>query len=414
MQFPPVLIIGGGVSGVTCGIVLQLLGIPTRIVCRHWLGERGTSRCDPRFASMYPAASIIPHTVNIADEVWHMRCAQTFFGLLADTGIPGLRRQRHFEVFESPRRMPAYAAEMPEFSIIQPDEQSDLVLRRCHDRPVFGWSFKTLFAEMPAYRSFLASMYVRVGGSIHSAAVITSESLRQFSEETVLNCSGAWSHLLFQDSQESRFVKGILLRADLGGSLPVHRHTGELTSYNYHPDPSVYAQPDGTSADVYFYPRTDACLLGGARLQSPPLTADDVGAVGPEGEKPWMGDEYSKETIMIPSADAPGTFHAVPRPILDLNAQLIFQLTGVNVRDYPLSGMVGYRHQRQQVRIESQTIDSRRVIHNYGHGGAGVTLSWSCAIKVAQMVATSMGLEEITDAVSGRLKAHIAGGIGSL
>ncbi|MFI9364394.1 hypothetical protein ACIG5E_25570 [Kitasatospora sp. NPDC053057] len=28
-----------------------------------------------------------------------------------------------------------------------------------------------------------------------------------------------------------------------------------------------------------------------------------------------------------------------------------------------------------------------RIVHNYGHGGAGVTLSWGCADAVAGLVA---------------------------
>ncbi len=46
---------------------------------------------------------------------------------------------------------------------------------------------------------------------------------------------------------------------------------------------------------------------------------------------------------------------------------------------------VGLRPGRSQVRLEVERVsDSCAVIHNYGHGGAGFTLSWGCAQEVAE------------------------------
>jgi D-amino-acid oxidase len=50
---------------------------------------------------------------------------------------------------------------------------------------------------------------------------------------------------------------------------------------------------------------------------------------------------------------------------------------------------VGLRPSRSEVRLEVEVIDGRNVIHNYGHGGAGVTLSWGCAEEVVELVAQS-------------------------
>ena len=47
---------------------------------------------------------------------------------------------------------------------------------------------------------------------------------------------------------------------------------------------------------------------------------------------------------------------------------------------------VGLRPSRNEVRLEADTSDDRMVIHNYGHGGAGVTLSWGCADEVVALV----------------------------
>ena len=36
-------------------------------------------------------------------------------------------------------------------------------------------------------------------------------------------------------------------------------------------------------------------------------------------------------------------------------------------------------------RLDAETISGKFIVHNYGHGGAGITLSWGCAAKVRAM-----------------------------
>ena len=46
---------------------------------------------------------------------------------------------------------------------------------------------------------------------------------------------------------------------------------------------------------------------------------------------------------------------------------------------------VGLRPFRlQNVRVEPEP--GSRIVHNYGHGGSGVTFSWGCALEVADLV----------------------------
>ncbi|HET9900623.1 MAG TPA: FAD-dependent oxidoreductase, partial [Actinomycetes bacterium] len=48
---------------------------------------------------------------------------------------------------------------------------------------------------------------------------------------------------------------------------------------------------------------------------------------------------------------------------------------------------VGLRPSRPAVRLEGSTLlDGRPVVHCYGHGGAGMTLSYGCAEDVVDLV----------------------------
>jgi D-amino-acid oxidase len=100
---------------------------------------------------------------------------------------------------------------------------------------------------------------------------------------------------------------------------------------------------------AYIVPRQDTVLLGG--------TAED-------------GDEDL--TVRPQTAAA----------ILQRCGELLPELGTARV----LAHRVGLRPARPSVRLETEFTASGPVVHCYGHGGAGVTLSWGCADEVAALV----------------------------
>jgi D-amino-acid oxidase len=87
--------------------------------------------------------------------------------------------------------------------------------------------------------------------------------------------------------------------------------------------------------------------------------------------------------IVVGSVDREGEWSRTPSPeaaadILRRAALLVPELEGAEV----LQHKVGLRPVRPSVRLERVG----RVVHCYGHGGAGVTLSWGCAEELVRVV----------------------------
>ncbi|HZN93159.1 MAG TPA: FAD-dependent oxidoreductase, partial [Myxococcales bacterium] len=51
---------------------------------------------------------------------------------------------------------------------------------------------------------------------------------------------------------------------------------------------------------------------------------------------------------------------------------------------------VGLRPGRPAIRLEAERRGSLTIVHNYGHGGAGVTLCWGCAEAVVGVCIRSL------------------------
>ncbi len=95
--------------------------------------------------------------------------------------------------------------------------------------------------------------------------------------------------------------------------------------------------------------------------------------------------------IVLGGTSAEGMWATRPEPgiaadIMKRAIALVPELAGARV----LGHRVGLRPVRPSVRLESERLSQGAVVvHCYGHGGAGVTLSWGCAEEVLSMVESS-------------------------
>jgi D-amino-acid oxidase len=73
---------------------------------------------------------------------------------------------------------------------------------------------------------------------------------------------------------------------------------------------------------------------------------------------------------------------AITADIFKRVAKVDKRLAGAKV----LREFVGLRPGREEPRLETEMLAAGcTVIHNYGHGAVGYTLSWGCALEVASL-----------------------------
>ena len=193
---------------------------------------------------------------------------------------------------------------------------------------VFGWQFRAPVIEMQLYMPWLRSRVEALGGSFVQSFV---EDFSEVSGEVVVNCVGLGARELCGD-EEVRPVRGQVIFIDQ--------------------DPGIGHFDQQPETLTYTIPRSDVTVLGGT------AQVDDWGMdIRAEDDKLIL----SKVEALWPELD----------------------------RSRIIGGAVGLRPSRSEVRLDVEYIGERKVVHNYGHGGAGVTLSWGCAEEVANLVSQS-------------------------
>lgn len=194
---------------------------------------------------------------------------------------------------------------------------------------VAGWRYAAPAVNMPVYLEYLLRRYEGLGGSVEAGTVT---SLASVAAPVVVNCTGIGSRDLVPDES----------LVPVRGQVVVVENPGITEFYLDHGN-------DGADY-VYLFPHGDVVVLGGTAYEgaSDPAPRPDVA-----------------ERIM---RDCAAAFPSLR------DAKVVAE-------------RVGLRPVRPSVRLESEAVPGGRVLwHNYGHGGAGVTLSWGCAAELTRAV----------------------------
>jgi len=194
-----------------------------------------------------------------------------------------------------------------------------------------GYSITVPKMETPRYLPYLVNRIKRLGGSINKIDRLARiEDLKKDKFSVVINCSGFGAKELVPDHDVTAHNGQILV-------VPKSNRRNAM----------VCADPL-----TYVIPRASDCVLGGMNAKE-------------EDQEELPADSVNQ---IIERCKAAG---------FDESCAVLSDPVGE--RPYRKSG----------VRVQAGwTRDKRLVIHNYGHGGCGLSLSWGCAQKVRELVET--------------------------
>ena len=241
---------------------------------------------------------------------------------LSDLPESGVLMREGVEIWHQPAPDPWWADAVPHVRRLHKDELP----------PGYstGHAFIAPVVEMPIYLSYLMDRFAASGGNVHQR---TLSSLDEVASEArvVVNCAGLGARKLVGDTSMQP-IRGQIVRV---------RNPG-LERF--------VLDEDNPGGDTYIVPRSQDCILGG--------TAD-------EGEWVLEPDPNTAEDI------------------LRRCSQIEPRLAEAEILEHK----TGLRPGRSAVRLEGEGgPDDVLLIHNYGHGGSGVTLSWGCAEETLQLV----------------------------
>jgi D-amino-acid oxidase len=321
------LVIGAGVAGLSTAICLAEAGWRVVIQAAEPPGQT---------TSAVAGAIWGPHLVEDSDRVaeWCAGTLGTLTGLAGQPGT-GVRLASGVMAIRAADAGPDLPTELAMLGDgIQPCAAASLPAGF-----VAGWRYTAPVVSMPVYLDYLLARFRQAGGELRIGTVASlAEAAAGTAAPVIVNCAGIGAHDLVPDPAVVPYRGQVVIAENPG-----------LTDF-------FIGQDDADHELVYVFPHDGRVVLGGTEV---------------------AGD-WSAEPD-------PGTAGRIVRDCAAVDTRLATARI--------IEHRVGFRPARPQVRLEAEDAvaadgsSARLLVHNYGYGGAGVTLSWGCARAVASLVA---------------------------
>ena len=327
-----VAIVGAGVSGLTCGIVFAESGFAVTIFADQ-IGTQTTSGAAGALWFPYdaePAEKVIP---------WALATYEVLVELTrnprAGVSMIELRQYCRAGKIEVPSWAAAFVIPGGSASSVRLADglvrwparsEKSLNVSDCFSD---GFAVRVPLIDTTVYLDYLIDRFQKAGGEIKSG--VRFEKLDDVECDLVINCAGIGARELANDPD-------------------LEPHRGQV---------AIVPKPDNVDCAIvcddaplmYVIPRTNDCVFGGTNDVSDNLNPD-----------PKTTKAIVAECSRVLEMEAPNVLRE-----------------RVGLRPFRKSG----------VRLEKEKLrDGRTVIHNYGHGGSGFTLSWGCAREVLGFLET--------------------------